>query len=207
MRLEELHASSQPLEVGRVHGYGTSEGVSKEWDTRGRGRKRQSDKLREQDNPNVLGYDLDRTTLTPIRHAIPTRTAGQDHGADPIGDGTFRMVPSGDIVDLAERNKRLEKGSVRSSADFIGPGSVQTDKDKPATEEEQKNIGDKRSKEFAAASPLRSFQELFDESLATNAPSAVNWEVLRWLTEGSGNKPVFGNPPKKLWNGRLQSGG
>ena len=53
---------------------------------------------------------------------------------------------------------------VNGSADFIGPGSVQTDKDKPATEEEQKNIGDKRSKEFAAASPLRSFQELFDES-------------------------------------------
>ncbi len=23
-----------------------------------------------------------------------------DHGADPIGDGKFRMVPSGDVVDL-----------------------------------------------------------------------------------------------------------
>ena len=30
-----------------------------------------------------------------------------DHGADPIGDGTFRMVPSGDIVDMSERNRRL----------------------------------------------------------------------------------------------------
>lgn len=30
-----------------------------------------------------------------------------DYGADPIGDGTFRMVPSGDVVDLEERNKRL----------------------------------------------------------------------------------------------------
>lgn len=30
-----------------------------------------------------------------------------DYGADPIGDGTFRMVPSGDIVDFAERNRRL----------------------------------------------------------------------------------------------------
>lgn len=30
-----------------------------------------------------------------------------DHGADPIGDGTFRMVPSGDIVTLEERNRRL----------------------------------------------------------------------------------------------------
>lgn len=38
----------------------------------------------------------------------------QDYGADPIGDGTFRMVPSGDIVGLAERNRRLPpaKGKV-----------------------------------------------------------------------------------------------
>jgi len=32
-----------------------------------------------------------------------------DYGADPIGDGTFRMVPSGDIVDYKERCKRLNK--------------------------------------------------------------------------------------------------
>jgi hypothetical protein len=32
-----------------------------------------------------------------------------DYGADPIGDGTFRMVPSGDVVDYEERNKRLKK--------------------------------------------------------------------------------------------------
>lgn len=30
-----------------------------------------------------------------------------DHGCDPIGDGTFKMIPSGDIVTLEERNKRL----------------------------------------------------------------------------------------------------
>lgn len=33
-----------------------------------------------------------------------------DYGADPIGDGNFRMVPSGDIVDFAERCRRLSKG-------------------------------------------------------------------------------------------------
>lgn len=32
-----------------------------------------------------------------------------DHGADPVGDGTFRMVPSGDVVDRTERDKRLGK--------------------------------------------------------------------------------------------------
>jgi len=31
-----------------------------------------------------------------------------DYGADPIGDGKFRMVPSGDIVDYKERTRRLD---------------------------------------------------------------------------------------------------
>lgn len=30
-----------------------------------------------------------------------------DYGSGPIGDGTFRMVPSGDIVSLEECNRRL----------------------------------------------------------------------------------------------------
>ena len=67
-----------------------------------------SDKLRDMDTPNVVGYDLDRTTLTPIRKPITLNRAG-DYGADPIGDDTFRMVPSGDIVDYEERNRRLAK--------------------------------------------------------------------------------------------------
>ena len=32
-----------------------------------------------------------------------------DYGADPIGDGTFRMVPSGDVVDREERDRRLAR--------------------------------------------------------------------------------------------------
>lgn len=32
-----------------------------------------------------------------------------DYGADPLGDGTFRMVPSGDVVDFEERCRRLKK--------------------------------------------------------------------------------------------------
>lgn len=31
-----------------------------------------------------------------------------DYGADPIGNGMFRMVPSGDVVNYADRNKRLD---------------------------------------------------------------------------------------------------
>lgn len=38
---------------------------------------------------------------------LPLTPPGADYGCDPIGDGTFRMVPSGDIVDYAERCKRL----------------------------------------------------------------------------------------------------
>ncbi len=41
------------------------------------------------------------------RRAIVT-TLG-DYGCDPLPDGKFRMVPSGDIVDLAERTRRLKR--------------------------------------------------------------------------------------------------
>ena len=64
--------------------------------------------LRDMERPEVFGYELDRTTLTPIRKRIDVSRPG-DYGADPIGDGTFRMVPSGDIVDYAERCRRMEQ--------------------------------------------------------------------------------------------------
>ena len=63
-------------------------------------------KLRNMVTPQVLGYELDRETLTPIRSPV-VRVQGRDHGADPIGEGMFRMVPSGDIVNYEERCKRL----------------------------------------------------------------------------------------------------
>lgn len=69
---------------------------------------KKSDLLRNMETPMVLGYELDRETLLPIRRPIDTTKPG-DYGADPIGDGTFRMVPSGDVVDFEERCKRLGK--------------------------------------------------------------------------------------------------
>lgn len=56
------------------------------------------------------GYDLesDDFGLRVKRGKIDTSSKG-DYGADPLGDGTFRMVPSGDIVDFDERNRRLNK--------------------------------------------------------------------------------------------------
>ena len=71
---------------------------------------RASDKLRDQEHPTVLGYELDRETLTPLWQPIDLFAPG-DYGADPLEpenpDGLHRMVPSGDIVTLAERMRRL----------------------------------------------------------------------------------------------------
>lgn len=41
---------------------------------------------------------------------VDVRAPG-DYGADPIGNGMFKMIPSGDIVDYAERCRRLERGN------------------------------------------------------------------------------------------------
>jgi len=56
----------------------------------------------------VFSYKLDPKTLTPIRQRVDL-TAKGDRGADPLGNGMFKMVPSGDVVDLEERNRRLKK--------------------------------------------------------------------------------------------------
>jgi rubrerythrin len=53
-----------------------------------------------------FGYELDED-YKPVEKRVDLKKKG-DHGADPLGDGKFRMVPSGDIVDLAERNRRLQ---------------------------------------------------------------------------------------------------
>ncbi len=54
---------------------------------------RKRDLLRNQERPEVLGYALDPETLTPKRSIVNVRAAGKDHGADPIGDGTFAWSP------------------------------------------------------------------------------------------------------------------
>jgi hypothetical protein len=54
------------------------------------------------------GYQLDMHNHGAlVRHAVPDRIEGRDYGADPLGDGRYRMVPSGDVVDYAERCQRL----------------------------------------------------------------------------------------------------
>lgn len=59
----------------------------------------------------IFGYDW-----TDIQRAQqgghlskPVTLKTGDYGADPLGDGTYRMVPSGDIVDFDERCRRLKR--------------------------------------------------------------------------------------------------
>lgn len=60
----------------------------------------------------VLGYTwqeiVDIQLKKPVSRSIDT-SSKNDYGCDPIGSGMFKMVPSGDIVDLEERNRRLKR--------------------------------------------------------------------------------------------------
>ena len=49
-----------------------------------------------------MGFDTEIYITKPIDVLAPG-----DYGCDPLGDGTFKMVPSGDIVDYNEMKKRL----------------------------------------------------------------------------------------------------
>lgn len=55
-----------------------------------------------------FGYALDDRGV-PIRQRLRPLAPGQDFGADPLGNGMFRMVPSGDVVDAEEKNRRLKR--------------------------------------------------------------------------------------------------
>lgn len=56
------------------------------------------------------GYVIDAgPDGTTIQRKLVDVSASGDYGADPLGDGTYRMVPSEDVVDEAERNRRLRK--------------------------------------------------------------------------------------------------
>lgn len=62
--------------------------------------------------PKIVGYDWAdiQRAQQGGRLAKPVDTSRPgDYGCTPLGDGTFRMVPSGDIVDAKERDIRLAK--------------------------------------------------------------------------------------------------
>ena len=71
-------------------------------------------------------FDFDHTTgdgqkrLMAISRGLPQEIytkpgplpTNNDYGCDPVENGMFRMVPSGDIVDYKERCERLKKDRV-----------------------------------------------------------------------------------------------
>ena len=58
----------------------------------------------------IFGYEWEEIQeMQQGRNKPILEQSNGDYGADPIGDGTFRMVPSGDIVSFEERMKRLSK--------------------------------------------------------------------------------------------------
>lgn len=63
-------------------------------------------------NDKIFGYDWSDIQRAQqggkLDRIVDTKRNG-DYGADPLGGGRFRMVPSGDIVSLEERNRRLSK--------------------------------------------------------------------------------------------------
>jgi len=49
----------------------------------------------------------------------------KDYGSDPLGKGRFKMVPSGDVVDMTERNRRLPPVDMGNRLDtLIGSKTV-----------------------------------------------------------------------------------
>lgn len=59
---------------------------------------------------HFAGYDFTNGPEGTVveRQAINTQKPG-DHGCDPLPDGRFRMVPSGDVVDAEEKERRLRR--------------------------------------------------------------------------------------------------
>jgi len=57
---------------------------------------------------HFAGYDFTSSPEgTTIHRGVVDVSREGDYGCDPLPDGTFRMVPSGDIVDYEERCRRL----------------------------------------------------------------------------------------------------
>jgi len=56
----------------------------------------------------MMALSMGLDTETYISKKIDVLKPG-DYGCDPVGDGTFKMVPSGDIVTLLEMRERLSK--------------------------------------------------------------------------------------------------
>jgi len=53
----------------------------------------------------LMAFSMGKDPETYIAKPI-VRIPGEDYGCDPLEDGMFKMIPSGDIVDYKEMKKR-----------------------------------------------------------------------------------------------------
>jgi hypothetical protein len=56
----------------------------------------------------------------PPADVAPIKPKEKDYGSSPVGDGTFKMVPSGDVVDAAERDRRLPRPKFDNKERIMG---------------------------------------------------------------------------------------
>ena len=70
-------------------------------------------------NEKIFGYDWSDIQRAQQRGRLhkPVPARHGDYGADPIGGGKFRMVPSGDVVDFEERCRRLRPADYAGAVD------------------------------------------------------------------------------------------
>ncbi len=52
----------------------------------------------------------------------------RDYGFNPLGNGKYKMIPSGDIVDAVERDKRIPRPDMSERHDVL-PGYTWEDID------------------------------------------------------------------------------
>lgn len=69
---------------------------------------------------NFAGYTIRNDLGGTVQRQYVDFNKPGDHGADPLPDGKFKMVPSGDVVDKAERDSRL--ASYKSKRESVTEG-------------------------------------------------------------------------------------
>jgi hypothetical protein len=64
------------------------------------------DKSTADGQKRLMDESMGRAYVAPRKIDLSNK---RDYGADPLGDGQFRMIPSGDIVGFEERCRRLAR--------------------------------------------------------------------------------------------------
>ena len=165
------------VHVSKKHGHRTV-------DVAGMGSKK-SDYLRNQDHPTVLGYELDRSTLTPIRRTISgplSAPAALSPSDKQLFEkyGSVEKLEAAGFAGLADRIRRGAK-TADDNEDNIAPGyqdrktaDAQADEDAKVVAQEFKSSGKAaavaKAKELATGQPAWAVGALFDKALAILIP-------------------------------------